>query len=196
MALTIVTPPAVEPISIAEVRERLPIGDETDAQLADMIAAARERIDGRDGSLGRALITQTWDLWLDRFPARCRDGSGWIELPLAPVQSVTHVKYTDAAGVEQTMAVDVDYQLDLNSEPARVLPPYGGAFPCPRAAPNAVTARFVAGYGDAPGNVPQRIRQHLFDVMLYWMESCDCKPGPVSAALDADLVNYKLFWVG
>src|SRR5574338_243034 len=193
MALTLFTAPAVEPITVAEVRERIAIGDETDETIAALIAAAREHIDGPDGYLGRALINQTWDLWLDRFPSRCRDGRGWIELPLAPVQSVTHVKYIDSAGVLQTMVVDTDYQLDLKSQPGRILPPYCGSFPCPREVPNAVTVRSVAGYGAPATSIPHRIRQELLQLVEHWIDDCECREGPVPAGMDAELANYKLF---
>lgn len=120
-----------------------------DAQLAALVTAAREMA---EAITRRALLTQTWDLFLDEFPA------AEIEVPLPRLQSVTSITYTDAAGVSQTLAAGA-YQVDTASEPARLLPAYGTSWPCTRAVPNAVAVRYVAGYGDTPADVPQPIRQ-------------------------------------
>ena len=65
-ALRLVTAPAQEPVTLAEAKERLRItGDSFDADLHSLLRAARQEIDGSSGWLGRALITQTWDLVLD-----------------------------------------------------------------------------------------------------------------------------------
>ena len=62
----IVTPPAVEPVTLAEVTALLLIdGNADDALLADMIAEAREFIEHISGL---AMITQVWRLSLDHWP--------------------------------------------------------------------------------------------------------------------------------
>ena len=49
--------------------------------------------------MGRALLTQTWDMYLDEFPC-----AGEIIIPLSPLQSVTSVSYVDQHGATQTWA--------------------------------------------------------------------------------------------
>lgn len=95
----------------------------------------------------RALINQTWDHALDAFPET-------IVLPLAPVQSVTQITYVDGAGATQTLSSSV-YQVDAISEPARIRTAPGQSWPATQARMNAVTVRFVAGYGSAASTVPE-----------------------------------------
>lgn len=156
MPLVLITAPETEPVSLAEARLHLrldasgdPASHPDDDLVTALITAARQSLDGRDGWLGRALITQTWELRLDAFPAG-------IRLPLPPLRSVTSIKYDDADGVEQTLATD-QYVVTAD-EPAVIVPAYGVTWPSTRAMPEAVRARFVAGYGDAAADVPAPIK--------------------------------------
>ena len=118
-----------------------------DPILVMLIAAATK---AAEAETRRALVTQTWDMSLDRFP-------GWeMHVPLPPLQSVTSITYVDSDGVTQTLAAD-QYVVDTKSEPARITPAYGCVWPSTRWQANAVTVRFVAGYG-AAGAVPSGIK--------------------------------------
>ena len=115
-----------------------------------------------EGYTRRALVTQTWDLKLDRFPR-------WmINIPKPTLQSVTSITYVDSDGTTQTLAAD-QYLVDASSTPARITPAFGLVWPITRYQNNAVTVRFVAGYGLAAA-VPEGIKtwmliriKHLFD---------------------------------
>lgn len=163
MSLILATAPAVLPISLVEAKAHLRIDDEdSDAIVAALLEAARQHLDGRDGLLGRALITQTWDLKLDCFPAK-------IRLPLPPFQSVTSITYTDAAGDEQTLDA-AEYQVVGVGGQGHIVPAYNHTWPATRYVPESVTVRFVAGYGDDPSDVPEPVRHailllvgHLFE---------------------------------
>lgn len=157
MRLTLMTPPAEEPISLEEIKEHLrlaPDDDEEDELLLGMIKAARQKLDGRDGFLGRALVAQTWRLTLDCFPRI-------VSVPLPPLQSVTSITYLDAAGDEQTLEVAA-YHVDGigDSERATIRPARGRSWPSTWEYPGAVAITFVAGYGE-PDDVPDPIRQAL-----------------------------------
>jgi hypothetical protein len=79
MALKIKTAPTKEPVSMMEVHEQLRLdSDDEDGLLMVYIKAARRHCEGFQG---RAYITQTWELWLDSFPAR-----DYIDLPRSPLQ--------------------------------------------------------------------------------------------------------------
>jgi len=158
-SLELVTPPAVEPISLQEARDHLRAIEDTagteDAVIAELITSARMLFDGRDGYLGRQLITATWDLTLDEFPVGV-----FFDLPLAPVQSVTSITYLDVDGNEQTLATS-QYALgkDLTNRP-RVWLTFDGEWPSTRDIQEAVTVRFVAGYG-LQQDVPAPIRSAI-----------------------------------
>src|SRR5262245_61367182 len=96
MALRLLTPPDTPPVSLDEAKAHLRV-DHTDDDnyITALIAAATTYLDGWNGVLGRAMITQEWELVLDAFP--CGDA---IEIPLGPLQDVSRVAYDDSAGDE------------------------------------------------------------------------------------------------
>src|SRR5690606_37419505 len=170
-SLTLVTAPSVLPVTEAEVWEHLrvplvgsPAAPTDEATILSMIKAVVSELDGRDGWLGRCLVTQTWDMALDCFPACDRP----IYLPIPPIQSITSITYVDTAGDEQTLAAgSTTGGWELSHDKAwvpRINLKYGMTWPTTRDQPEAVTVRFVAGYSpseDSPAdyraNVPAAI---------------------------------------
>lgn len=153
MSLKLITAPSLEPITLAEAQAhcRVDAGAD-DALLAIYIQAAREQA---EGLLFSALISQTWEQTLDAFPA-----DGDIKLLKPPVQSITSVTYIDSAGDLQTMANDA-YVLDAATSPGWLLPADGTEWPATDDVINAVTIRFVAGFGATAADVPANIRAWL-----------------------------------
>lgn len=154
MALTLITPPTVEPISLAEARTqcRVDAGDTAeDTLLALYIQAARETA---EHMLGRVLITQTWEQTLDAFPA------GEIRLGKGQALSIVSVKYVDPVSVLQTLA-PAAYALDAATPPGWLLPNSGYSWPTTRDEVNAVRVQFTAGYGAAASSVPASVRQWM-----------------------------------
>lgn len=151
MALKLVTPPAAV-VSLPEAKKQVRAGyhNDDDAELESFVAVATAWIDGKDGWLGRAIGTQTWDYVLDAFP------DGGIRLPLPPLQSVTGVYYVDENGIEQTLATD-QYEVDLYGDPGWVMPGDAG-WPTALDTINAVRIRFVAGYTTVPPQIKHAIR--------------------------------------
>lgn len=150
-AMAEVTPPAVEPLGLQELKDHLRVTHAREDALIDaLIPAARRRA---ESFTGRALITQTWDRTLDWFPAE-------IILPKPPLQSVTSINYVDSAGAAQLLD-SADYQVDIASQPGRVKPAYGETFPQTRRDYGAVVVRFTAGYGNGVAAVPREILQAM-----------------------------------
>ena len=150
MASKIITEPAVEPVTLAEAKAHLRV-DTVDDNLfiTSLIIDARQ---GAETKTRRVFVTQTWTEILDEFPAT-------IILPYPPLQSVTHIKYIDANGTQQTMS-SADYIVDTQSAPARITPAFGKSWPGIQSRINAVEIQFVAGYGLA-AVVPQKIKQWM-----------------------------------
>ncbi|MES2208588.1 MAG: phage head-tail connector protein [Chloroflexota bacterium] len=142
IGVKLVTPPAVEPVSLTEAKARLKVT--TDAEDDDLTALIAECRAQAEDECGRAFVTQTLSLYLDRFPR----GAAAIELPRPPLQSVTWVKYYDAAGDLQTMDA-AGYHVAIGGEPGRIVPTAdSGYWPVTEAGrPEAVEVRYVAGYG-------------------------------------------------
>ena len=106
-----------------------------------------------ESALRRALITQTWDYYLDRFPARA------LRLPFPRLQTVASIAYVDSNGAAQTLPAQ-EYTVDAKTEPGLIVPAYGLAWPSTREQPNAVTVRYTCGYGGA-GDVPAGIKNWM-----------------------------------
>lgn len=156
MTLILETAPDVDVVSLdemkAHIRQDGDLGTSEDDVIQTFIEAATRKLDGRDGLLGRCLITQAWTLTLDRFPAE-------IAVPLPPCQSVDSITYFDDAGVSQTLSADTYQVAGIGAaEGARIVPAYGKSWPSTRRMLEAVTVHFTAGYGDDPDDVPEPIR--------------------------------------
>lgn len=151
MALKLITAPTEEPVTLTQAKLQCRVdGSDEDALLTLIISAARRSAEIRTG---RALVTQTWELALDAFPASA------IELPMPPVQSITSIKYLDAAGVEQTLS-GASYALDSYGSRHWVIPAQGVSWPETLDAANAVKVRFATGYGAATA-VPEDIKMWM-----------------------------------
>jgi len=122
-----------------------------DDLLTAIIQAAREHV---EDITRRALLTQTWDYYLDSFPS-----GNSIKIPFGNLVSVTHIKYTDSDGDETEMTVTTDYIVETNGEYCgRIVLPYGVTWPSFTAYPsNPIVIRFVAGW-TAAASVPEKIR--------------------------------------
>jgi len=120
-----------------------------DAIIASYIVAARV---WAENFTNRGLVTQTWRMKLRDFP-KDRD---WIEIPRAPLVSVSSVSYVDAAGATQTWGAG-NYVVSADAEPGRLSLGYGKDWPSVRDQADAVTLTFVVGYGGQAA-VPEPIK--------------------------------------
>lgn len=158
----LVTPPAREPVTVDDLKAQLRIDSEDeDLYLEGLLTSARQ---WAEGFLRRPLLTQTWEVTLDQFPASA------LYLPLPPVQSVSSLTYLDTLGATGTLlavaappvAAVTLCQVDVKNEPARLFPLVGEVWPQTQwGVPNAVTLQFVCGYGLLPSTVPATIRQGI-----------------------------------
>jgi uncharacterized phiE125 gp8 family phage protein len=191
MNLTRVAAPAVAPVTITEAREHLRVIDEgEDSLITGQIEAATQYLDGRTGILGRALVTQVWDLKLQRFPG-AHDA---IRLPFPPLQAIVSVKYFDSDDVEQTLAeTDYDVQPGEFAPVLRRADDIAWPWDCsPK--PWPITIRFRAGYGDVAAQVPRPLRQAMLLMIGHWYENRSaveaCELNEVPMAVKALLSPY------
>lgn len=159
MTLSLISPPAEEPVTLAEARAHLRLdAAEEDALLEALIAAARTSL---EAETRRAFVTQHWRLTLDDWPSRP------IELPLAPVTEVTAVKVALLSGA--MLAIDpAFYEVDAKGEPPRIAAKRGQAWPMPATRLAGIEVEFSAGYGDA---VPQPLKQAILLLAAHWFEN-------------------------
>ena len=181
MNLKLVTPPTLEPILIDDGKRWAKIdGAEEDEDVDSLIKAAREYA---ETFTNRALITQTWDLFLDQFPP----DDEVINVPRPRLQSVTSLKYTDTDGVQQTWAAS-NYIGDTNKEPGRIALAFDKSWPDTRDIINAVEIRFVAGYGTDRTDVPEEIRSAMKMLVEHWYDN----RGPVVLGTISTKIQFNV----
>jgi len=135
--------PVSSPVTVEDARLHLDLDDNYyDSQLDRLIDVARRRV---EQDTRRSLVTQTHVLSMDTFPS-----NGIIELPTAPVQSVTSVTYVDTADATQTFT---EYTLDSNNTPSRLVLNDGESFPTVRGHYDDVKVTYVSGYGSTVASV-------------------------------------------
>lgn len=160
-ALVRTADPASEPVSLAEAMLHCRVDAdlvEDGDHLNDCIRAAREYC---EEALGQAFVTQSWTLYLDRFPA-CQE----IRVPRPPLLGVTGIRYQDVGtGVLTTLSPTL-YGVDTASRPGRITPAYNQAWPAARYDANSVEIAFVAG--SASGAVPGVVKQAMKLLIGHW----------------------------
>ena len=159
MRTTLITAPAVEPLSLSETKEHLRVDfSDDDTLITNLIISARETFESK---LGRQLITATWRGFLDQFPWSCEA----IEVAKPPLLSVSSITYVDSAGVTQVWDL-AEYDVQVFSGPlaqrGMISPKPDFWYPTTRRVPNAITINFDAGYGPDATDVPNEIKQMLF----------------------------------
>ena len=118
--LTQLSPPAAEPLTLAEAKLHLRVDfSDDDALITALIVTARQQAEHRTG---RALVSQQWRLGLDQFP----DDS--LELPKPKLVSVQSVTYLDSNGTRQTLAGG-DYEVITDGLVGRLVPAFGKSWP-------------------------------------------------------------------
>lgn len=179
MGLVLVTGPGAEPLSLDEVKMHLRVdGTTEDALITSLLITSRLHI---EAALGIALITQSWKLILDAWPA-----NGEVALPIAPVAEVTQVRILAADGTPETLSSGA-FLVDASRRPARLVPS-AGAWPKPRRKVAGIEIDISAGFGAAPDDVPEPIRQALLLLVAHWYEHRD----PVEIGAPATAVPHAV----
>ena len=174
-SLTLVTPPAVEPISTDEAVNYMRLDTPSTADttfITGLIKAARKYCENLQH---RAYITQTWEMSLNKFPCAYNDRlnnryiSDVIEIPMGNLQTVDSVKYTDSANVVHTLTANTDYVVSTRGILGRVSPPYSGIWPTSTLAPlDPVVIKFTCGYGLTSATVPETAIRAMYMLIEYW----------------------------
>jgi len=199
--LKLVTAPALEPLLVGgdeklDVKSHLRVEAPTPAEIAylnNLIKAARI---WAENFTSRCFIEQTWDLLLTGgFPPSSEHPRNQIgryatkddlhilsndelripRVPLKTTGGITHVKYLNTAGVQQTLA-GTDYVVAARGEAALIVPAYGKSWPSTRDWLDAsgnypVEVRFIAGYGTKGTDVPETFRQAMLLLIGHWYEN-------------------------
>ena len=185
--LHLITPPAMEPVTLAEVKLHARIDhDLEDGLLAMFIAAARQH---GEQLTGRQFVEAAYELSLDDFPC----GDDPIELPKPPLQSVQAVSFVAPDGVMQTMSTS-GYVVDISGLLGRIYPADGAAWPATRHQRNAVTIRFRTGWPVVTGtpSTQDAIKSWLLCRVTGLYEQRESFAGRSVSALPGDFLDGLL----
>ncbi len=191
MRLVSYTAPTVEPLPLSMIQAHLRVTETSEMALLNLYArSARQAL---ERELGRQLMTATYDGYLDAFPS-----GKWIEVPMPPLVSVTSITYYDTADTAATVTA-TDYDVDVASEPGRIVLAYGKTWPTTALRPsNAVVVRFVAGYA-SEDLVPDPIKLALLHLTAHAYEHREpVLVGTIQQVLPATywdlVVGYRVAW--
>lgn len=180
----ILTPPAIEPVTLAEAKLHLRVTfSDDDALISALITAARSLCETR---LRRALITQTLVSYWDNFPWGggyynrlirqmgpspywLPTSTGIMDIPRPPLQSVTSLQWIDYNGTWQT--IDPSLYLYSVGTPGRIQPVYGQVWPIARPQIDSIKLTYVAGYGSTEASVPPAIQAAMKLFIGHWYEN-------------------------
>jgi uncharacterized phiE125 gp8 family phage protein len=154
------TPPDLEPVSLAEAKDFMRIlTDEEDELLGTLITAARLMI---EAASGRLLIEQSWRIVLDAWPR-----GGEIRLPLSPVRSILAARIRLAGGEAVSVPADALALVPGSDPPAIALT---GPLPAPARLDGGIEIDCLAGFGATRDLVPAPLRQAVLRLACRWFE--------------------------
>ena len=181
------TDPTVEPVTVDELDTQLRgdgvLASEEGTFLTSLIQAAREYV---EEFTHRALITQEYTMVLDNWPrvhghvlgwwdgvregSIVQDAQNYVELPIAPLISVTEVRTFNN---DNTAVVfhDTNYFLDTIATPGQIILNTGIVWPTFTRSRNGIEIRYRAGYGDAATDVPAALRIAIKQLAAHWYEN-------------------------
>lgn len=182
MTLTLLSPPAGEPLTLAEMKTHLRVDhDGEDGLIAGVLAAAVRTVEARGGL---ALLSQQWRLALDAAPEET------LVLPIAPCASIDAVSVIDADGASQ--AVDPHLYDAATGAPGRVR--RTGPWPAPGPRLDGVRIDFTAGYADA-ASVPAALKQAVMTLAAHFYETREAareaRVYAVPQSVDALIAPYR-----
>ena len=178
MAVSLLIPPAVEPVSLQEAKDHLRLDTNAhDALVSMQIQAAREHV---EMFTRRQLVTATYLLTLPVLVPV-------ILLPYPPLHQVVSVEYRDPQGV-LTVLPPTAYTVDTSTEPGRLylltIPAYGAAL-------DALQVTFEAGYGSSGSDVPGRLRAAILLLMADLYEHAEAQ---AEIRLQDNTTLWRLLW--
>ncbi len=161
MSLTIITPPAGEPVTLAEIKSHLRLETSSeDSTILAMAKAAREQV---EQSTHLALMPQTRQWRISAWPQA--DGAFTLALPIAPVRQVSDIAREDADGNWQTVPADI-YDL-IESQFPRLRFLERPAAPARKIAGIRITIE--AGFADAQ-SVPAALKEAVLRLTAHFYE--------------------------
>jgi hypothetical protein len=198
--LTLVTPPAVEPVSLAQAKLHLRVDfADADALIAALIAAVRLKCESH---LDRSFVTTSWLQTYDGFPgqfsrfspAAGNAGNGYSGLGMgslygyvperflagtgepivvakARLIAVQSITYLDPATQARTTLDPSLYSVEAG-DGGRISPAYNRVWPSALVYPGSVAIALTMGYGPSAADVPASITAAMLLALGHYYDNC------------------------
>ena len=207
---TLITAPAVEPVTLTEMRTHLRLhSNDTseDAYLFNLIREVREEIEQR---IGRAIIEQTWQLTIDHWPHGrepwwegtkeahihvLHGNYGWLVLPKSPLISVESVTVYDEDSTAQSINVPETFDIDTAQEPGRLALKSGQTWPVALRPTNAIEVVYKAGFATSADDVPGPLKRAVRNLVAYayqYRGDCSSEAAMIAAGVKGVVDQYKV----
>ncbi len=184
MTLIQTTPPAIEPVSLAEAKAHLRLDTTAeDLLVATVITAARQHI---EKALQISLISQSLSFFIDGWA----NSAAPVVLPVAPLIQFVSVR-TFAPDDTPTSLSTAGFDVD-RGPPPRIAMRSSMALPTALRRLNAIEIAFTAGFGPSASDVPQPIRQALLHLVAHLYENRGLSPDETAMpAVDILLAPWR-----
>ncbi len=156
-----VTPPAVEPLDLADVKTYLRIDHSSDdGLLGSTIAAVREVC---ETTTGLSLINRSYNLFLDVW------NSDVLPLPKSPVAEVSAINVYASDDTASTYDAS-NYYLDNKEINARIVVKRGSVTPLAGREVNGIEVKYTAGFGATANDIPDLLKQGMMQLVAHLYE--------------------------
>lgn len=150
MTITVITPPASEPVSLAEAKLYLRIDHAHEDELIEtLIAAAREAV---EAAIGRALITRTvresLDIWV-------REAAQGAVLGLGPVSDIVAVRLLADNGSQSVLDPE-RYRLEGGRDRPRLV--FAAGVPATLRQVGGIEIEYQCGFAESAEALPVALR--------------------------------------
>ncbi|ETR76017.1 hypothetical protein X566_15605 [Afipia sp. P52-10] len=160
MSAFLLTPPATEPLTLAEAKQFLRVEHtEDDAMIVSLIVAARTQVETMARS---ALIAQTWRFVRDAWPQ-----DGRIALKRGPLISVQAARVLDG----ERASIDIDPETFVLDKASWSLAAPAWTLPIPGRRIAAIELDVVLGFGTTETSVPEPLRQAVRQLTAHWYDN-------------------------
>lgn len=195
--------PAIEVVLLAGLKKHTRVQHNNDDEyLQELIVEAREEIEDISGL---ALISQTWQMMLDRWPGQRDqwwDGTrqmatteldggfpSTIDLIRYPLISVDTINvYDEDSNATAVIIADV-FDVDLISKPGRISLQRRAIWPITSRSINAIEINYTAGYGTAVSDVPTPLVRAVRNMAGYMYNHRGSGCTPAAAYKESGAIN-------
>lgn len=177
-----------DPVTYQEARIYLRVDADDEQSLITSLITVATR--SSENFTNRLFMRQTAKARYDWFPRE-------IILPRSPVQSVSSITFIAATGNTATLATTV-YQVDTQSEPARIMPTASESWPSTQADTyNVVTVTFIGGYATATTDLATKVPDGLKTAIKWQVNHMHENREPVVVGVTAMVLpesTQNLLW--